>query len=194
MLIIQVLFFQRIIRKEGGDTEKMSEINNNSTEKIAIEPEEIGSTTEKIDENSEKITSETEKIPEIIPEKKKSKGERGPDKNKRRFNPNSYKNLMQNKNKIFEEKKPIWKKPVFWLGVGGTILAVATGCACSPSPCQLTMGAPSFGFFRDLLKRTITLPDGCTIRWCVPLGIRRKMGSTVFLTPRVTTPSCFLSI
>ena len=101
----------------------MSEINNNSTEKIAIEPEEIGSTTEKIDENSEKITSETEKIPEIIPEKKKSKGERGPDKNKRRFNPDSLKNLMQYKNNFVEEKKPIWKKPVFWLGVGGTILA-----------------------------------------------------------------------
>ncbi len=80
---------------------------------------------EKIDENSEKITSDTEKIAEIIPEKKKSKGERGPDKNKRRFNPNSLKNLMQNKNKIFEEKKPIWKKPEFWLGAGATITVFA---------------------------------------------------------------------
>jgi len=119
LLIIQVLFLQRIIRKKGGDTEKMTEINNNSTEKIAIEPEEIGSTTEKIDENSEKITSETEKIVEIIPEKKKSKGERGPDKKKRRFNPNSLNNLMQNKNNIVEEKKPIWKTPKFWIAIGG---------------------------------------------------------------------------
>ena len=103
----------------------MSEINNNSTEKIAIEPEEIGSTTEKIDENSEKITSDTEKIPEIIPEKKKSKGERGPDKNKRRFNQNSLKNLIQYKNNIFEETKPIWKKPVFWLSAGGTIIVLS---------------------------------------------------------------------
>jgi len=98
----------------------MNEINNNSTEKIAIEPEEIGSTTEKIDENSEKITSETEKIAEIIPKKKKSKGERGPDKNKRRFNPNSLKNLIQYKNNIFEETKPIWKKPEFWVAIGIT--------------------------------------------------------------------------
>ncbi len=123
MLIIQVLFLQRIIRKKGGDTEKMSEISNNSTEKIAIEPEEIGSTTEKIDENSEKITSETEKIPEKI----RHKGQRGPDKTRRRFNQNSLKNLMQNKNKIFEEKKPIWKKPEFWVAIGGiTALGILT--------------------------------------------------------------------
>ena len=83
----------------------MIEINNNSTEKI--------------DENSEKITSDTEKIPEMISEKKKSKGERGPDKNKRRFNTNSLKNLMQYKNKIFEEKKPVWKTPKFWIAIGG---------------------------------------------------------------------------
>jgi len=32
---------------------------------------------------------------------------------------------MQYKNNIFEEKKPIWKKPVFWLGVGGGITVFA---------------------------------------------------------------------
>ncbi len=28
---------------------------------------------------------------------------------------------MQYKNNIFEEKKPIWKKPEFWLGAAATI-------------------------------------------------------------------------
>ncbi len=97
----------------------MSENLTDKPEKIATEPEEIGSTTEKIDENSEKITSETEKIPEQM----RYRGQRGPDKTRRIFNENSLRNLMQNKNKIFEEKKPIWKKPEFWLGAGATILA-----------------------------------------------------------------------
>jgi len=95
---------QRIIRKKGGDTEKMSKFIEDSTE-------QINPNSEKMSSETEKITSDTEKIPEIIPEKIRHKGQRGPDKNKRRFNPNSLKNLMQNKNKIFEEKKPIWKTP-----------------------------------------------------------------------------------
>ncbi len=95
----------------------MNEINKNSTEKIDENSEKITSETEKIDENSEKITSETEKIPKII----RYRGQRGPDKTPRILNANSLKNLMQNKNKIFEEKKPIWKKPVFWLGAGTAI-------------------------------------------------------------------------
>jgi len=107
----------------------MNEINNNSTEKIDENSEKITSNTEKIDENSEKITSNTEKIDENsekitsetekIPEQIRYRGQRGPDKNKRRSNPNSLKNLMQNKNKIFEEKKPIWKKPEFWVAISG---------------------------------------------------------------------------
>ena len=109
MLIIQVLFLQRIIRKKGGDTEKMSENLPDKPEKIATNTEEIGSTTEK--------------IPEIMPEKIRHKGQRGPDKTPRRFNQNSLRNLMQYKNNIFEEKKSIWKKPEFWLGVSGTIIA-----------------------------------------------------------------------
>ncbi len=76
---------------------------------------------EKIATNSEEIGSTTEKIAEMMPEKIRHKGQRGPDKTPRRFNQNSLKNLMQYKNNIFEEKKPIWKKPEFWLGAGATI-------------------------------------------------------------------------
>ncbi len=87
----------------------MSEINNNSTEKIGSD--------------SEQIDNEAEKISEIIPEQMRHRGQRGPDKTPRRFNQNSLRNLMQYKNNIIEEKKPVWKKPVFWLGVSGTIIA-----------------------------------------------------------------------
>ncbi len=111
---------QRIIRKEGGDTEKMNEINNNSTEKIALEPEEIGSTTEKIDENSEKITSETEKIPEII----RYRGQRGPDKTRRIFNANSLSNLKQYQNIPLEKSKGSDKW--IWIVIG-IVVAILVG-------------------------------------------------------------------
>ncbi len=74
---------------------------------------------EKTATNTEEIGSTTEKIPEIIPEKIRHKGQRGPDKTPRRFNQNSLRNLMQYKNNIFEEKKSIWKKPEFWIAIGG---------------------------------------------------------------------------
>ena len=83
----------------------MSEINNNSTEKIGSD--------------SEQIDNEAEKISEIIPEQMRHRGQRGPDKTPRRFNQNSLRNLMQYKNNIFEEKKSIWKKPEFWIAIGG---------------------------------------------------------------------------
>ncbi len=102
MLIIQVLFLQRIIRKKGGDTEKMSENLTDKPEKIATNTEEIGSTTEK--------------IPEIIPEKIRHKGQRGPDKTPRRFNQNSLRNLKQFKTVVPEktENSGKWN----WLVVG----------------------------------------------------------------------------
>jgi len=105
LLIIQVLFLQRIIRKKGGDAEKMSEINNNSTEKI--------------DENSEKITSETEKIPEII----RYRGQRGPDKTPRRFNANSRSNLKQYQN--IPEPKSNSDKWI-WIVIGIVIVLAIT--------------------------------------------------------------------
>ncbi len=98
----------------------MSEINNNSTEKIAIEPEEIGSTTEKIDENSEKITSETEKIPEIL----RYRGQRGPDKTPRIFNANSLSNLKQYQNIPLEKSKGSDKW--IWILIG-MLVAVLVG-------------------------------------------------------------------
>ncbi len=84
----------------------MSEINNNSTEKI--------------DENSEKITSETEKIPEII----RYRGQRGPDKTRRIFNANSRSNLKQYQNIPIE--KPKGSDRWIWIVVG-IIVAVIVG-------------------------------------------------------------------
>ena len=109
--------------KKRGDTEKMSEINNNSTEKIATGPEEIGLTTEKIDENSEKITSKTEKITELKPEQIRYRGQRGTDKTPRRFNPNSLRNLKQYQNSPIP--KPNSYKEI-WIVVG-ILVAVLVG-------------------------------------------------------------------
>jgi len=49
---------------------------------------------ETITDNTEEIDSESEKIAEFILEKRE-KGQRGPDKGKRRINPNSLRNLKQ---------------------------------------------------------------------------------------------------
>ncbi len=91
MLIIQALFLQRIIRKKGGDTEKMSQVNEDSTEKIGSD--------------SEQIDNEAEKIPEMIPEQMRHRGQRGPDKNPRSFNANSLRNLKQYQNIPLEKSK-----------------------------------------------------------------------------------------
>jgi len=91
----------------------MSEINNNSTEKI--------------DENSEKITSETEKIPEII----RYRGQRGPDKTRRIFNANSRSNLKQYQNIPIE--KPKGSDRWIWIVVG-IIVAVIVGKFISMRP------------------------------------------------------------
>jgi len=97
----------------------MSEINNNSTEKIDENSEKITSDTEKIDENSEKITSETEKIPKII----RYRGQRGPDKTRRIFNANSRSNLKQYQN--VPVPKPNSDKWI-WIVVG-MVVAVIVG-------------------------------------------------------------------
>jgi len=97
----------------------MSEINNNSTEKIDVNSEKITSDTEKIDENSEKITSETEKIPKII----RYRGQRGPDKTPRIFNANSRSNLKQYQNIPLEKPKDsnLW----FWIIIVIVIVVIA---------------------------------------------------------------------
>ena len=59
-----------------------SEKTNDFSETSTIDTEKIGSDTEKIEVN-------TEKIPEIIPEKTRYRGQRGPDKAPRRINPKS---------------------------------------------------------------------------------------------------------
>ena len=110
----------------------MSEKNEFSSEKIV-------NSTEKISDSTEKIGLDTEKIPKI-PEKmteKRRKGQRGQDKKPRKINQNSLRNLKPFQNlsekvtlvyqdgRISERKKPIWKKPEFWLGAGATITAFA---------------------------------------------------------------------
>ena len=98
----------------------MSEINNNSTEKIDENSEKITSDTEKIDENSEKITSETEKIPKII----RYRGQRGPDKTRRIFNANSRSNLKQYQNIPLEKSKGSDKW--IWIVIG-IVVAILFG-------------------------------------------------------------------
>jgi len=114
----------------------MSEKNKLPSEKTNDFSEISTNNTENIDSDTEKIEVNTEKMPEIIPEKTRYRGQRGPDKAKRRINPKSLGNLKPFQNlsekdiliithngSNSEEKKPMWKKPVFWLGVSGTIIA-----------------------------------------------------------------------
>jgi len=67
----------------------------------------IQATTEKMENSSKKILpdiekkgSQTEKIAEIIPEKIRYRGQRGSDKTRRSFSPNSLRNLRQYRNGI----------------------------------------------------------------------------------------------
>jgi len=57
-------------------------------------------TTEKMENSSEKILPDTKKIAEIIPEKIRYRGQRGADKTRRSFSPNSLRNLRQYRNGI----------------------------------------------------------------------------------------------
>jgi len=100
---------QRIIRKKGGDTEKMSEFIEDSTEKIGSD--------------SQQIDNEAEKIPEIIPEQIRYRGQRGPDKNPRSFNANSLRNLKQYQNIPLE--KPNDSNLWFWIIIVIVIVVIA---------------------------------------------------------------------
>ena len=89
-----------LFRKNGGETEKMSEIITEKIEFPEIMPvetelisEQIDEFTEKIGTNTEQIDEFTEIIPEKITEKKRYRGQRGQDKIPRQLNYNSMMNL-----------------------------------------------------------------------------------------------------
>jgi len=102
---------QRNIRKKGGDSEKMSEFIEDSTEKMS--------------DSSEKTGSDSEQIAELIPEQIRFRGQRGPDKSTRRFNQNSLRNLKQYQNNTLTEKTNDSDKWI-WIVVG-IIVAVIVG-------------------------------------------------------------------
>jgi len=102
------------IIKSRRKTEKMSEI-------IEVSPEKTANLSEKIVFNIEKIDTEAEKITEIIPEKKRGKGQRGMDKAPRRYNQNSLRNLKQFKNII--PQKPDSNNWI-WIIVGIMVVVV----------------------------------------------------------------------
>jgi len=93
-----------------------SEKTNDFSETSTIDTEKIGSDTEKIEVN-------TEKIPEIIPEKTRYRGQRGPDKAPRRINPKSLGNLkpFQNIPTMKTNSSNIW----IWILIGiGVVVAL----------------------------------------------------------------------
>ncbi|MCH7969161.1 MAG: hypothetical protein IH841_07965 [Thaumarchaeota archaeon] len=94
----------------------MSEIINDSTEKMPESSEQIGS-------NSEQIGFDTEKISEIIPEQIRYRGQRGPDKNTRSFNANSLRNLKQYQNIPIE--KPKGSDKWIWIVIVMVIVVIA---------------------------------------------------------------------
>jgi len=77
----------------------MTELIQETTEKMENSSEKILPDTEKIAPATEKKGSQTEKIAEIIPEKR-YRGQRGADKTPRSFDPNSLRNLRQYRNGI----------------------------------------------------------------------------------------------
>jgi len=75
--------------------------------------------TEKIGLDTEKIKVGTEKIPEII----RYRGQRGPDKAKRRINPNSWRNLKPFQNIPIEQ--PHHSDKWIWIVIGIVIVVIA---------------------------------------------------------------------
>ena len=86
--------------------------------------EETQISIEKIGIDTEKIGHVAEKIPEIIPEQIRYRGQRGPDKARRRINPNSLKNLIQYQN-ISMEKSNVSDKWI-WIAIG-ILVAILVG-------------------------------------------------------------------
>ena len=79
--------------------------------------------TEKIGSDAEKIEVSTEKIPEIIPEITRYRGQRGPDKAKRRINPNSWRNLKPFQNIPIEQ--PNHSDKWIWIIIVIVIVVIA---------------------------------------------------------------------
>ena len=109
----------------------MTEINEFSLDKIDNSTEKLSDLTEKISSDTEEISQIPEKMTEKVIEKR-GIGQRGKDKNQRKINPNSLRNLkpLQNLSKkdnlivsqkgiILERDKPVWKKAEFWVTIGG---------------------------------------------------------------------------
>lgn len=93
------------------------------TEQITDFAETSTEVTEKIGSGAEKIEVGTEKIPEIIPEIKRYRGQRGPDKAGRSINVNSLRNLKPLQNATFEQTNASDKW--IWIIIG--IIAVLVG-------------------------------------------------------------------
>jgi len=79
--------------------------------------------TEKIGSRTEKIEASTEKIPEIIPEIKRYRGQRGPDKAHRSISVNSLRNLKPLQNATFEQTNDSDKW--IWIIIGIVIAVIA---------------------------------------------------------------------
>jgi len=83
--------------------------------------------TEKIGSGAEKIEASTEKIPEIIPEIKRYRGQRGPDKAKRSISLNSLRNLKPLQNATFEQTNASDKWIWIIIGIVIAIIAIILG-------------------------------------------------------------------
>jgi len=97
------------------------------SEKKEFSSEKIVNSTEKIGLDAEKIEFTTEKIPEIIPEIKRYRGQRGPDKARRRINLNSLRNLKPLQNATFEQTHDSDKWIWIIVGIVVAIIAIIVG-------------------------------------------------------------------
>ena len=93
------------------------------TELIQATTEKMENSSEKILPYTEKIAPATEKIAEIIPEKIRYRGQRGADKTRRSFSPNSLRNLRQYRNAIPQKTG---SNNLIWIVVG-IIIAIIIG-------------------------------------------------------------------
>ncbi len=97
------------------------------TEQIMDFAETSTEVTEKIGSGAEKIEVGTEKIPEIIPEIKRYRGQRGPDKARRSISVNSLRNLKPLQNATFEQTNASDKWIWIIIGIVIAIIAIIVG-------------------------------------------------------------------
>ena len=94
------------------------------TEKI----EETEQIVEKMVEDVEQIDSSSEIISEIMPEKRRYRGQRGRDRNPRRINQNSMMNLKPYRNEITNEdytNTQILDKKIWVIGIIGFLIMIS---------------------------------------------------------------------